>query len=333
MDIKKSVLVVDDNSTNLMIAKRILESYDLEIDVASSGAEALELAKTKQYRLVFMDQMMPEMDGVEATKELRKLEPEYCKTVPVVALTANVDEGAREELLASGFDEYVPKPIELKNFERVIYKYLDIQRKQQADVKKESLQETVLFEGIDSAAAMAKMHLDEATYLSIVKNYYRDLMLALPRIRMEKETGDMEGFVIDVHSVKSTSAGVGAMELSGLAKALESAGKEENLDYIDSHIDDFFRCYNQILKELGNYFTKQKKTETEKEKSVLEKSWLEAVRQACENMDSSEAENLLKQIANKRFSEEETELVHKIEAYVDQYDYDEVLELLAEVEK
>ena len=130
MDIKKSVLVVDDNSTNLMIAKRILESYDLEIDVASSGAEALELAKTKQYRLVFMDQMMPEMDGVEATKELRKLEPEYCKTVPVVALTANVDEGAREELLASGFDEYVPKPIELKNFERVIYKYLDIQRKQ-----------------------------------------------------------------------------------------------------------------------------------------------------------------------------------------------------------
>ncbi len=120
----KHVLVVDDNSMNRIIAKRLLEPYKMTVDMASSGMEALKKVQEKEYDLIFMDYMMPQMDGVETTGEIRKLEIAYCKTVPVIALTANAVHGAKEELLAAGFDDYVSKPIEVKCLEEIVYKYL-----------------------------------------------------------------------------------------------------------------------------------------------------------------------------------------------------------------
>lgn len=120
----KEVLVVDDNSMNLLIAQKLLEPYKLKVDTAASGMEALSTAKEKEYALIFMDHMMPEMDGVEATRELRKLDIEYCKSVPVIALTANAIYGAKEELMDAGFNDYVAKPIEVEELEAVVLKYL-----------------------------------------------------------------------------------------------------------------------------------------------------------------------------------------------------------------
>ncbi|MBE5945432.1 MAG: response regulator [Lachnospiraceae bacterium] len=120
----KEVLVVDDNSMNLLIAQKLLEPYKLKVDTAASGMEALSMAKEKEYALIFMDHMMPEMDGVEATRELRKLDIEYCKSVPVIALTANAIYGAKKELMDAGFNDYVAKPIEVEELEAVVLKYL-----------------------------------------------------------------------------------------------------------------------------------------------------------------------------------------------------------------
>ena len=118
------ILVVDDNETNLMIAEKLLEPYQLVIDTASSGNEAISYVKKYEYALIFMDHMMPEKDGVETTCEIRQLEMDYCKRVPIVALTANAVYGAKQELLAAGFDDYVAKPIDVKQLEEVLYKYL-----------------------------------------------------------------------------------------------------------------------------------------------------------------------------------------------------------------
>ena len=118
------VLVVDDNFMNLKIAKKILETYRLSVDTVLSGKEALDKLMMKEYAMVFMDYMMPEMDGIEATKQLRNLEAEYCKTVPVVALTANAIKGAKETMLAEGFDDYLSKPIVTAELEKILRKYL-----------------------------------------------------------------------------------------------------------------------------------------------------------------------------------------------------------------
>ena len=121
---EKRVLVVDDNKMNLVIAKKLLESYKLVVDTAASGEEALAKVTEKEYSAIFMDCMMPEMDGIETTKRLRNLDVAYCKDVPVIALTANAITGAREELTAEGFDDYLAKPIVTAQLEEMICKFL-----------------------------------------------------------------------------------------------------------------------------------------------------------------------------------------------------------------
>ena len=120
----KKVLVVDDDAFNLTIAKKLLEPYSLETDLVDSGAGAIAKVQEKEYDLIFMDHMMPEMDGVETMEAIRKLPVGYCKDTPIVALTANAVFGAKEELLAAGFCDYVAKPIEVKELEAVLKRYL-----------------------------------------------------------------------------------------------------------------------------------------------------------------------------------------------------------------
>ena len=121
---EKPVLVVDDNKMNLLIAKKLLESYKLVVDTASGGIEALAKVADKEYSIIFMDCMMPEMDGTETTKRLRELDTAYCKNVPVVALTANAISGVREELISQGFDDYLAKPIVTDQLGEIIQKFL-----------------------------------------------------------------------------------------------------------------------------------------------------------------------------------------------------------------
>lgn len=117
------VLAVDDNQINLFITKRILEPYDVIVDTAESGKEALEKAASIPYVLIFMDYMMPDMDGLETMKRIRELNETY-RRVPVIALTANAIKGVREELLEKGFDDYLAKPVSVKQLEEILRKYL-----------------------------------------------------------------------------------------------------------------------------------------------------------------------------------------------------------------
>jgi len=117
----KRALAVDDNKVNLKLISKCLEKYGLIVTVANSGKDAIELCKTNEYDIILMDQMMPEMDGIEAMRHIRELSPLYSKggKCPIIALTANAIMGAREELIEDGFDEYLSKPIEFKKMEEL----------------------------------------------------------------------------------------------------------------------------------------------------------------------------------------------------------------------
>ncbi len=119
-----TVLVVDDNKMNLTIARKVLGIYKLSVDTALSGPEALDMVKEKEYAAIFMDYMMLEMDGIETTRHIRELDVAYCKTVPVIALTANAIDGVKEELLANDFNDYLSKPIDINKLGEILEKYL-----------------------------------------------------------------------------------------------------------------------------------------------------------------------------------------------------------------
>jgi len=119
------VLVVDDNATNLQVAKGLMAPYKMQLDTASSGFKAIEMVRKTKYDAIFMDHMMPEMDGVEATQYIRNLDGEYYKKVPIIALTANAMSEARDMFLNSGMDDFISKPIEIVQLHRVIKKFIE----------------------------------------------------------------------------------------------------------------------------------------------------------------------------------------------------------------
>ena len=117
---KVKALIVDDEPMNLVVATSLFSDYDMSIDTAGSGREAINKYRSSEYDIVFMDHMMPEMDGVECMKHIKKMAQDMAKSVLVVALTANAVSGAKEMFMREGFDGFIAKPIDMSEFERVL---------------------------------------------------------------------------------------------------------------------------------------------------------------------------------------------------------------------
>ena len=121
---KARVLIVDDNVINLKVAVGLMRPYNMQIMTVDSGKAALTMLRSQDFDIVFMDHMMPEMDGVEATKLIREMEGDYYKKLPIIALTANAVNGVREMFIESGFNDFIAKPIELTALDRVLKTWL-----------------------------------------------------------------------------------------------------------------------------------------------------------------------------------------------------------------
>lgn len=120
----KNVLIVDDNAVNLKVSKALMEPYGMNIDLADSGKKAIEMVKNGNYDLIFMDHLMPDLDGVDTTRYIREIEDEKVKNIPIVALTADVVAGTKEMLLDEGMQDFLAKPIKEKDLKTVLRKWL-----------------------------------------------------------------------------------------------------------------------------------------------------------------------------------------------------------------
>lgn len=117
------VLVVDDYIVNLELSKEMLEMMDCQVDVAENSKEALELYQRNKYDIIFMDVQMPDLDGIEVTRQIRQNESEL-KHVPIIALTANASQGDEKKCLEAGMDAYLAKPVKIKDLEEVLSRFI-----------------------------------------------------------------------------------------------------------------------------------------------------------------------------------------------------------------
>ena len=223
-------------------------------------------------------------------------------------------------LETAGFCAYLAKPLQTDELASVLQQYVGIQNRENRTQDGTS-GDTPVIEGINAAEVMRRNGFDRATYLSLLKTWYEDLPIVMKRALTAKMTGDIKRFVIEVHSLKSSGAGVGATELSELARHLEAAGKEEDTDYIEDHMVEFISLCKQTEKRLEALFSV--KEDEAAEDGVVKREWLEAVVEACDDMDAAKASGLLEELQGKRFSEEEKGLLRKIKRYVERYDYEE----------
>ncbi len=248
------ILVVDDNRVNLEVAKGLISQYGPRVDLASSGNDALtKLKDNEPYDIVFMDHMMPGMDGIETTVKIREErdrltgEEKEKYAVPVIALTANAIKGVETEFLNAGMNDYLTKPIELKRLEEIMNKWIPEEKKSSSpeEISKVS-------DAVNSAAAVT-VNIDDHPYLKALKSVkteigltnslndpemYKTLLSSFissndPGI-LEKqlENRDIAAYQISVHALKSSARYIGAEELSDLAKEQEDLARERNEDEI-----------------------------------------------------------------------------------------------------
>jgi CheY-like chemotaxis protein len=280
------VLIVDDISSNLLVAEGLLTPYRMQIDCCAGGAEALTLAETNPYDLILMDHLMPGIDGIEAVKRIRS-SGKIRRSLPIVALTANAVTGMKELFLENGFDDYLSKPIEIAKLNDVIRKWIPrdkrkpltgnsagapkpAARKEAGSVSGTAARaetesgppeaaasnglpkDSPLFsiEGLDAARGIEMTGGTETAYRQVLTVFCKDAaerMLQLKAFPGEPELAD---FVINVHALKSISGTIGAALLSKQAAVLEAAGKAGNLDTIRKEFPQYYGSLQKLVEDI-----------------------------------------------------------------------------------
>lgn len=244
------VLVVDDAEVNLCVMENLLKTTKMQIDTVQSGTDCLEAIQLYPYDIIFMDHMMPNMDGIETLQHIRAMEHCPNKDVPVIVLTANAILGAREEYLSEGFTDYLSKPIQSSELEKMVVKYLPKEKLQRQKLEPEptvSLSERFPF--LDTATGLTYCR-EENTYLDILQSYVaEDRRSAIQDCYEQK---DFENYRILVHGLKSSSLYIGATDFSEKTRRLEQAAQENDMDYIEQHHLDMMESYFHLLKHLKN---------------------------------------------------------------------------------
>lgn len=235
LDTKAHVLIVDDNEVNLRVACALLEQYGLAPDVAASSFEALWKVAEKQYQLILMDYMMPGISGTEIMLNIRNSYGNY-RNVPFVVLTANAIEGAREQMLQEGFDDYLSKPIYREFLEEILTKWLSSP-----------------IPGIQMQAGIQNCGGDVEIYQSILKFIVENGLEREKELQHFLQAEDFENYTIAVHALKSTFANIGAIQQSEMARNLEMAGKEGKFDVIREGHAPLMQEYREVLEHIGKY--------------------------------------------------------------------------------
>jgi len=312
------VLVVDDMPMNLQVARGLLEPYGLQVDCAASGQAAIELIRgeNKNYDLIFMDHMMPEMDGVEATAEIRKLEMKNeklgksGKKIPIIALTANAVVGMREMFIEKGFNDFLSKPVDVFKLDEILNRWIEKEKitnnKEQIANNREQItnnkEQTLVIPGVNVQKGLAMTGGKEAGYLIVLSMFCKDVEKRLLLLKTVPQEGDLQAFIISVHALKSSCASIGAADVSALAAELEAAGKKGDLALIEKRLPVFT---GQLAELTGNIRTVMesyaahnavKPSESSKSKSAVFVSLLRELAAALKSKNANDIDRLLEEL-------------------------------------
>jgi signal transduction histidine kinase/FixJ family two-component response regulator/HPt (histidine-containing phosphotransfer) domain-containing protein len=258
------ILIVDDTRMNLVVATEFLKDTLVKIDTASGGKEAVELALKNSYDVILMDQRMPEMDGEEAFRIIKSHKEGPNINTPVICLTADAVVGARERYLSKGFNDYLTKPIDSTYLEMMLKKYIPAEKielvtEEEILASREELDESesvspfkVLEDsGINTAKGLANCGGDDEFYRSILFEYLSGAEEKKEDLKKFLDRGDLQNYGILIHSLKSTSAMIGAEAPYKLAQELEAAAKNEDTDFVTTNHERFLEEYGLVLDALG----------------------------------------------------------------------------------
>ena len=254
-------LIVDDEEMNLIVAKGILAGYGMEADLARSGMEAVAMCEKKKYDVIFMDHMMPEVDGVEAMKLIRQNAGQDDHT-SIIAFTANAVSGVREMFVKEGFDEFLAKPIELSELERVLKKLLPSTMWEYVAVKEEKDEEPTLpgFSGnVGTVMNYGLLNLQNGVkicrgsnefYMEMLFEFDREADSIVEELQKLYEAKDWENYRIKLEGLKLSTRIIGANDLSRKAGEIERAAEEKWEAFVVANHDDLKRQIDAVRADI-----------------------------------------------------------------------------------
>ena len=255
---KAKALLVDDNLINLQVLSGLIMPYEMEINMVTNAKDAIKEVETETYDIVFMDHMMPDMDGMEATSIIRDKAGDYYQNLPIIALTANAINGAREMYLANGFNGYVSKPMDMSSLERALKANLPADKIELTDVEyvepeinAHDAEETHAMAGTDTDSIDVNVGVsyigDWNNYMSILSKYVEisdGKKVVINKLFSEKKWKE---YIIEVHALKSSSMTIGAVKLAEMARKLEVLGRAGDTSFIVTNHFRMIAMYDSVI--------------------------------------------------------------------------------------
>lgn len=350
------VLVVDDTEMNLTVFKGLLKKTKIKIDSCTSGFEAIEMVKKREYDILFIDHRMPKMDGVETLEILNEMEDNLSLGVPCIAFTANAGTGSRELYRSYGFNDYLSKPVSPTELEEMILKYLPAEKiailaegeedndneEDRADDEafEEAYQDAEnLIYNVAIAGCGSKELLRETATL-----FYKTIDERASEIEKYYIQEDLENFTVKVHALKSSARLVGAVWLSQKAEYLERCGNERNIDEIRLKAPELLKDYRELKNSMAEIFKNFGRNLSEMENSELPNdlkermnkemfdNYISDIRASVEIFDFDSIKDTITLMNEYRQSDERKRILDKIYDAADMMDDEKIVELLGEVE-
>ena len=342
------ILVVDDNEVNLQVADGLLKKFDIQCTKANSGYQALDLLSKQKFDIVFMDHQMPDMDGIETLEKIRKAETTLADSEKsiVIALSANAVNGAREMFLSKGFNDFISKPVQGKDFAACLLKWL---KKDLIQIIESESKTEPLIPADFPSLPKEKINIEQAvsmtdsfeTWLKVTKLFISLIQENSDLIQKLFTDGNYKDYTIKVHALKSAARIVGAEKLSLMAEELEKEGKklqEETEVSEDSLSDikiktkemlDYYRSYIDLLEPVKKYDEADdaEKLEASEEEVTSIKN---AILNACENFDLVTVEEEFEKLKKIKLPPELSSKMQELSKAVENIEFEEIKSILKE---
>ena len=334
------VLIVDDVVTNLDVARGLMKPYNMKIDCVTGGREAIEaiLDERVRYNAIFMDHMMPGMDGIETTQRIRQIDSDYARNIPIIALTANAIVGNEELFLQKGFQAFISKPIEISHLDSVIREWVRDKEQEKLYQRTDEHRQPVHIDdknwsalekgvpGVNIEKGMLRFYNNKSTYINILRSYAGSTRTLL-EVTQKVNKDNLAEYTTAVHGIKGSSGSIGSEEIAVMAAELEKAAIARDYDYVKANNDNLTVAVEKLILGISSMLQEFDADNRKPQKLKPDTVTLNQLRIACENFDMNSVDEALEELESHDY-DSNGELVNFLRENAEKMNFEEIINKL-----